>query len=273
MRLPVVPQVSTKDGISNKNARLTNCLKEVKHTGEMASIRPGLSLATDYAGLGSGLVVFNKNLLTIVDDTVYQDNYTWELDSYPWDAATSYNNGDQVWYGGQLWFSIFPTLQLGNTPSASGNYWRRSFDAPVDTYDPNTAYNIGDSVIYNGQTKYANVQGSQGVAPTNSTYWSDTPPGTSRYQIGSLRDFLGSLSFGGPLCATRQAAAESGWALYPYKSCGEPDRSGNHWFTDGVYTTNGASHWLTGTQWIGDCTASFNQGSGVVLGTIGTVVP
>ncbi len=70
MRLPVVPQISTKDGTSNKNARLTNCLKESKQGGEKAVVRPGLEDAATSVGNGNGLVVFNNELVSVYGATL-----------------------------------------------------------------------------------------------------------------------------------------------------------------------------------------------------------
>lgn len=70
MRLPITPQISTKDGLSNKNARLTNCLKEVKKSGEKAVVRPGLVLDAQASGVGNGLVVFNNELVSVYGATL-----------------------------------------------------------------------------------------------------------------------------------------------------------------------------------------------------------
>lgn len=70
MRLPVVPQISTKDGVSNKNARLTNCLKETTKRGDMAVIRPGLVLEAEGSGVGGGLVAFNNELVSVYGATL-----------------------------------------------------------------------------------------------------------------------------------------------------------------------------------------------------------
>lgn len=70
MRLPVVPSISTKDGVSNKNARLTNCLKESKKSGDMAVIRPGLVLDAVASGVGNGLVSFNGELVSVYGTTL-----------------------------------------------------------------------------------------------------------------------------------------------------------------------------------------------------------
>jgi uncharacterized membrane protein len=70
MRLPVTTQISTKDGTTNKNARLTNCLKESKKGGDKAVIRPGLVLDAQASGIGYGLVVFNNELVSVYGATL-----------------------------------------------------------------------------------------------------------------------------------------------------------------------------------------------------------
>ena len=70
MRLPVTPQVSTKDGVSNKNARLTNTLKETSKRGDKAVVRPGLVLEAEGSGVGGGLVAFNNELVSVYGATL-----------------------------------------------------------------------------------------------------------------------------------------------------------------------------------------------------------
>ncbi len=70
MRLPVVPDVSTKDGVSNKNARLINALKESNSRGDKAVVRPGLSLDVQASGIGNGLVSFNNTLVSVYGATL-----------------------------------------------------------------------------------------------------------------------------------------------------------------------------------------------------------
>jgi probable HAF family extracellular repeat protein len=70
MRLPVVHQISTKDGTSNKNARLTNVLKETRKTGDLAIVRPGLEEILTTTGNGYGLVCFNNNLVSVYGSTL-----------------------------------------------------------------------------------------------------------------------------------------------------------------------------------------------------------
>lgn len=70
MRLPLVASLSTKNGISNKNARMTNVLKESKKTGDMAVVRPGLTLNATASGVGNGLVVFNGELVSVYGTTL-----------------------------------------------------------------------------------------------------------------------------------------------------------------------------------------------------------
>lgn len=70
MRLPVTPQLSTKDGTSNKNARLTNVLKEVSSSREFGVIRPGLSAVNSSTGNGNGLVCYNNELISVYGATL-----------------------------------------------------------------------------------------------------------------------------------------------------------------------------------------------------------
>lgn len=70
MRLPVTVPLSTKDGTSNKNARLTNCLKETTKRGDKAVVRPGLVLDVQASGVGNGLVAFNGELVSVYGSTV-----------------------------------------------------------------------------------------------------------------------------------------------------------------------------------------------------------
>ena len=70
MRLPLTVPLDTRDGVSAKNARLTNCLKEVKKAGEKAVVRPGLEDAATSVGNGNGLVVFNNELVSVYGATL-----------------------------------------------------------------------------------------------------------------------------------------------------------------------------------------------------------
>lgn len=83
MRLPIVPPLSTKDGSANKNARLTNCLKESKKTGDKAVIRPGLVLDAVASGVGNGLVSFNGELVSVYGATLGIANYDYFLTIVP----------------------------------------------------------------------------------------------------------------------------------------------------------------------------------------------
>ncbi len=86
MRLPITPQISTKDGVSAKNARLTNCLKESKKGGDKAVVRPGLVLNAEASGVGNGLVAFNGELVSVYGATlgvsVVEGGGTPTLDQY-----------------------------------------------------------------------------------------------------------------------------------------------------------------------------------------------
>ena len=110
MRLPVVPPISTKDGLSNKNARLTNCLKEVKKGGEKAVVRPGLVLDAVASGVGHGLVAFNNELISVYGATLGLNTeaaagsvvsvITSTIDSFTETQASKFTGGTQWLIGG-----------------------------------------------------------------------------------------------------------------------------------------------------------------------------
>lgn len=66
MRIPLVTQLSSKDGSSDKNARMTNTLVAKNPTGtSFAEVRPGLEFYATAAGNGHGIVSFNDELLSV----------------------------------------------------------------------------------------------------------------------------------------------------------------------------------------------------------------
>ena len=65
MRLPVVGNISTKDGASNKNARMVNVLAEEKKDKTIAAVRPGLGAYATTAGNGNGITCFGGTLVSV----------------------------------------------------------------------------------------------------------------------------------------------------------------------------------------------------------------
>lgn len=143
MRLPVVPNVSTKDGVSNKNARLTNCLKETTKRGDKAVVRPGLVLEAEGSGVGGGLVAFDNDLVSVYGTTL----------------------GFSVTPGGGGWSSATPITfdALGDTCSGSQVVWDGSmFVALVN--DTDAGYfiynNSTDGISFGYQAAYPGTQTS-----------------------------------------------------------------------------------------------------------------
>jgi len=66
MRLPISSPLVSRDGAANKDARLTNMLKE----DEKAIIRPGLVLNASASGVGNGIVAFNNELVSVYGSTL-----------------------------------------------------------------------------------------------------------------------------------------------------------------------------------------------------------
>lgn len=239
MRLPVVPQISTKDGTSNKNARLTNTLKESKKGGDKAVIRPGLVESTTFSGLGSGLIAFDGRVLTIVDDTVYLEEYQWmDLDAEDWNVATAYSAGDFVWYGGSLWGAL--GANTGQTPFLNSTHWETII--AIYDWDGSETYAIGDRVLYDdggGVVVYYSLAPSNtNNNPSTSPQWSTSAPGTSRYRVNVNLIAALNATTPGPECASKAAAA-SAWygTATTFKSCAT--KVSNSWVTyAGVETRN-----------------------------------
>lgn len=146
MRLPIAPSPSTKDGVANKNARMFNMLREK----DKAVLRPGLSLRSDYAGVGNGLIPFDGRLLRIQDDTIYVDDGgaapastsgtsadLSTVDGTPipltlpaWNSGYTYPLDDWVSHGGTNYTSLCAG-NVGNTPGSS-SCWATG---PVTIYD------------------------------------------------------------------------------------------------------------------------------------------
>lgn len=271
MRLPVVHQISTKDGTSNKNARLTNCLKEAKKSGDKAVIRPGLVLSDTYSGLGNGLIEFDGRLLVVYDDTVtdvVEDSFPWPLDSDPWASGTTYNFGDAVWYNGAMWFSTEGS-NTGNTPG-TGTEWARSYETPE--WDEDATYAIGDPVTYGGVTYYSLAPSNTGNNPSTSPQWSTTAPTASRYRVNSKSIAALNATTPGPECASRAAAA-SAWfgTATTFISCAT--KSTGNWVTYyGIEDRGGFGVFVRVNQWTDptpfDCSGSPTNMGVVDAGTI-----
>jgi hypothetical protein len=65
MRLPLAGNISTKDGASNKNARMVNVLAEEKQGKTIAAVRPGLNAYATASGNGNGLMCFGGELVSV----------------------------------------------------------------------------------------------------------------------------------------------------------------------------------------------------------------
>ena len=64
MRLPLVSDIDSRDGTSNKDARMSNALKESENGVDYAATRPALALIADTTGNGNGMF-FLDTLITI----------------------------------------------------------------------------------------------------------------------------------------------------------------------------------------------------------------
>ena len=70
MRLPLVPDIDSRDGTSDKDERLTNVLAESDEGATLAVLRPGLSAIVTDSGAGGSLTTFNGSLVSVFGTTV-----------------------------------------------------------------------------------------------------------------------------------------------------------------------------------------------------------
>lgn len=264
MRVPAVASLSTKDGAANKNARMTNVLAEQKKDGtKVAQIRPGLVVSNTYSGIGSGLIAFDGRVLSVVDDTVYLNDYTYaELDAAEWNNSTTYNANDIVWYNGEMWFSI--QGGSGQTPAVGSAYWVRTIARTAWDWNDGATYAIGDVVVgSDGVIYYSLSDSNTGSDPAggSSSLWSTSPPGSSRYHVNVKYTSALNATTPGPSAATPDAAA-SAWfgTATTHISCATKDFASKNWVTY-VGTVFGSPYYYVNVnQWTDnppyDCSGS-----------------
>lgn len=274
MRLPVVPGISTKDGTSNKNARLTNMLKERRKAGDIAQIRPGLVASTTYSGLGSGLIAFDGRILSIVDDTVYLEEYQWmDLDAEDWNVATAYSAGDFVWYGGSLWGAL--GANTGQTPFLNSTHWETII--AIYDWDGSETYAIGDRVLYDdggGVVVYYSLAPSNtNKNPASTPVWSTSAPGTSRYRANITTLGLTGAGNPGAECASREAAAFSAYSTATAMiSCATKNPSSWVFYSYVGIQLRVSTYYVRATQWTdaapGNCSGTPTNSGTIDIGTV-----
>ena len=176
MRLPLTPPLDTRDGVSAKNARLTNCLKEVKKSGEKAVVRPGLVLDAQASGVGNGLVVFNSQLVSVYGATL-GFGVVEGTDGWASDANVFTNVGFNTCYGNGLFYFVDFS---GNFYKATGLTDLTEMTA-VDTATYITSKNLaagGGLVCY--------ISGSSDSGNSADVKWSDDDGATWNFEPDAI---------------------------------------------------------------------------------------
>lgn len=70
MRLPLILDVDSRDGTSDKDSRYTNVLSESDEGVSLAVIRPGLVAASSNSGNGNGITEFHGTLISSFGTTL-----------------------------------------------------------------------------------------------------------------------------------------------------------------------------------------------------------
>lgn len=240
MRLPITPQISTKDGVSAKNARLTNCLKESKKSGDMAVVRPGLVLDAQASGVGNGLVVFNDELVSVYGATLGLSTepssggslsvITDTIDGFCLTSCTR-NIGGTEWLVGGL-----------NTDTEVGELYL--YDSSDDS---TTAISTGSSV---GDVKRIAYSGTTVVVATRiETFGGGSPKlikaDASTLTFSTVSGLTGIDPFSVKYGGGKFVSISTGASSYVHWS----DDDGTTWDEYAIPTGNGRELLFDGTSW------------------------
>lgn len=72
MRVNAVTDVDSRDGVSNKDERLTNMIAEKDGHAILACIRPALNTIVSSSGAGKGVTCFNSTDVFVMGTTLYR---------------------------------------------------------------------------------------------------------------------------------------------------------------------------------------------------------
>lgn len=70
MRLALIGDIDSRDGVSNKDSRLTNILAERDEGKTVAAIRPNLETVSSNSGNGNGLTRYEGVLVSVFGTTL-----------------------------------------------------------------------------------------------------------------------------------------------------------------------------------------------------------
>lgn len=79
MRLPFASELDSRNGVTNKDSRLTNALMERDEATTYAAVRPGLSTIATYSGAGNGLSVLGGQLIRVYGNTLTVDAGSFDI--------------------------------------------------------------------------------------------------------------------------------------------------------------------------------------------------
>lgn len=199
MRIPVAGNISTRDGASNKNARMTNMLAEEKQGKTFAAIRPGLNEYTSVTGNGNGLICFGGTLVSVfganigvpsgdvfgytsntytLNDAIlngkkFGNNYILvpeESAIYTTSNFSSYvdhDGGYEVWPSGVAVSDTLAIVPYGRADDDT--YWVKVFDTSLVDTDYQTAYQVMGPTYGNGY--FASIGGGKFVRSSNGQTW------------------------------------------------------------------------------------------------------
>lgn len=194
MRLPVAGTISTKDGTSNKNARMTNMLINQKKDVAKACVRPALASKVTGYGAGNGIVCFNDEIVTLSGEeltagitvTPGTTSFVKHDDVLPKQVGQLIKNGN-VWYAflnhqeldhatiGGVWYSSDLASWTEITSTRGYEIWGTALIVGTDikfaafhwTYDEDESIDVADTK----HTITITSGGSLSIASSSDTYY------------------------------------------------------------------------------------------------------
>lgn len=234
MRLPLTPPLDTRDGVSAKNARLTNCLKESKKGGDKAVVRPGLVLDAVASGVGNGLVVFNNELVSVYGATLGVGFISTPAGVDKQDVTGEFFGNSIVAFGD----GYVCVMQNTGDYSSEYVYYTEDFITFTEVWDnaeQGTFYLFGIPVV-SGGTCYLVADDDDTGDPYIMTFTSSL---AANFAAGS---FHGSIwtgaKFVGGYSGTQSASSPDGSTWTP-KSYGMSLSGARFAYLDGVYVVSG----------------------------------
>lgn len=282
MRLPLIAELDSRDGTSNKNARLTNVLKEPNKNGDLAVVRPGLVLSAQGTGVGNGVVSFNGELVSVFGSTF---NINFEPGVADWNnystVLADVNAGVPA-FGNDMFMSVSSgrvsqisdngvTWQTKGTIGGSATWHYLASDGTNFVAIP---YNVGNGTTYTSSdlgTTWTAHASAIGIA---------TPPISECSIFFDGTYYLAAVVDNATVATMWRSLDGASWTQTGNRATGQ-DAAPTGWATDGTttiacdpgsgssYSVNNGLTWSLSSLPVNAAYAAYGNGTFVVVDSVG----